>query len=145
MLFSKGCAYAIRASLLLSAKDEKREFVPIRELAEELDLSFHFLTKIMQELSEAGIVTSFRGPNGGVGLARSSRSIRLIDVIDAIDGDALFTECALGLPECTSTDPCPLHDAWSKRKADLQRLFSETSLADLAEGLSRKRLRSASK
>lgn len=143
MLFSKGCTYAIRAALLVSLKEEqeKRRFIPIRELAEELDLSFHFLTKIMQELTEAKIMESFRGPNGGVGLARPAKEITLVDIIAAIDGMSLFNECALGLPGCGEKTPCPLHEAWSKRRDDLQRLFGKTTLAGLVKDLKSNSLR----
>jgi Rrf2 family protein len=137
VLFSKGCTYAIRAALLVSVKETKdgRKFIPIRELSDELDLSFHFLTKIMQVLTEAKILESFRGPNGGVGLARPARQITLVDVIAAVDGMALFTECALGLPGCGEKTPCPLHAAWAKRREDLKRLFEKTTLASLAKEL----------
>ncbi|MEW5796075.1 MAG: Rrf2 family transcriptional regulator [Candidatus Zixiibacteriota bacterium] len=134
MLFSKGCTYAIRAALLVTVKESRdgRRFIPIRELADELGLSFHFLTKILQELTEARIMESFRGPNGGIGLARSAREITLVDLIAAIDGMALFSECALGLPRCGESTPCPLHDAWAKRREDLRRMCEKTTLAGLA-------------
>jgi Rrf2 family protein len=137
VLFSKGCTYAIRAALLVSVKETKdgRKFIPIRELSDELDLSFHFLTKIMQLLTEAKILESFRGPNGGVGLARPARQITLVDVIAAVDGMALFTDCALGLPGCGEKTPCPLHAAWAKRREDLKRMFEKTTLASLAKEL----------
>ena len=137
MLFSKGCTYAIRASLLVTAKEMKdgRKFIPIRELSDELDLSFHFLTKILQVLTEAQIMESFRGPNGGVGLARPAKKITLIDVIAAVDGMALFSECALGLPGCGEKTPCPLHAAWAKRREDLKLMFEKTTLASLAKEL----------
>ncbi|MFZ1685601.1 MAG: Rrf2 family transcriptional regulator [Candidatus Zixiibacteriota bacterium] len=143
MLFSKGCSYAIRASLLVTIKETKdgRKFIPIRELADELDLSFHFLTKIMQILTESKIMESFRGPNGGIGLARPSKDITLIDVISAVDGMALFTDCALGLPGCGEKTPCPLHAAWAKRRQDLQRMFEKTTLASLARELATNELR----
>ncbi len=143
MLFSKGCTYAIRAALLVATKEirDDRKFVPIRELSEELGLSFHFLTKILQQLTEAGIMESFRGPNGGIGLARPARSITLVDVIAAIDGMSLFSSCALGLPGCGEQTPCPLHDAWAKRRLDLQRMLEKTTLASLARELATHELR----
>ncbi len=143
MLFSKGCTYAIRAALLVSVKETRdgRKFIPIRELSDELDLSFHFLTKIMQELTEARIMESFRGPNGGIGLARPAKEITLIDVIAAVDGMTLFSECALGLPGCGERTPCPLHAAWAKRREDLKQMFESTTLASLANELDSNALR----
>lgn len=143
MLFSKGCTYAIRAALLVSMKEEReqRRFIPIRELADELNLSFHFLTKIMQMLTEANILESFRGPNGGVGLARPAKDISLVDIIAAVDGMSLFSECALGLPGCGERTPCPLHDSWAKRREDLKRMFEKATLASLAKQLDTKLIR----
>lgn len=143
MLFSKGCTYAIRAALLVAVKETKegRKFIPIRELAEELELSFHFLTKILQVLTEAEIMESFRGPNGGIGLARSANSISLIQIISAVDGDSLFSECALGLPDCGEAIPCPLHQSWSRRREELKRMFEKTTLGTLAQELGHNNLR----
>jgi len=137
MLFSKGCTYAIRASLLVTLKemDENRRFIPIRELSDELNLSFHFLTKIMQILTDARLMESFRGPNGGVGLARAAKDITLIEIVAAVDGMDLFNQCALGLPGCGDSTPCPLHDVWAKRRADLEKMLKKTTLATLAKEL----------
>lgn len=136
MLFSKACSYAIRASVLVAAKDPdgRREFIPIRELADEVGVSFHFLTKILRKLTEANIMESFRGPNGGVGLIRPARQVSVIDIVAAIDGMGLFEGCALGLPQCSEKNPCPLHAAWKKRREDLKSMLTRTSLAELAGG-----------
>ncbi len=143
MLFSKSCAYAIRASLLVTLKEmeDSRKFIPIRELSDELNLSFHFLTKIMQTLTESRIMESLRGPNGGIGLARPAKEIALIDIVAAVDGLALFSDCALGLPGCGESTPCPLHESWSKRRDDLRKMLSQTSLAMLAKDLHENNLR----
>jgi len=143
MLFSKACTYAIRASVLITLKEmkEKRNFIPIRELSDELDLSFHFLTKIMQELTEARIMESFRGPNGGVGFTRPARQIMLLDIVAAVDGMNLFTQCAMGLPGCGEATPCPLHNAWARRRADLMKMLSKTSLTNLARDINANALR----
>jgi len=143
MLFSKTCTYAIRAAILITLKDtkEKRKFIPIRELSDELGLSFHFLTKIMQILTEAKLLESFKGPNGGVGLTKRANQIKLIDVVAAVDGTDLFTQCALGLPGCGDATPCPLHKAWAKRRGAIMEMLSKTSLAGLARDINSNKLR----
>ncbi len=134
MLFSKGCTYGIRASILIAHKEshEKRRFIPLHELADELGLSFHFLTKIMQILTESGIMKSFRGPKGGIGLARPANQISLIEIVDAIDGMSIFDRCILGLPGCGDKKPCPLHKGWAKRRESYKRVLGKTTLASLA-------------
>lgn len=127
MLLSKSCEYGIRAILYLASLRQEG-YVSIRTISDELDISFHFLTKIFQKLTQAGLLTSFRGPNGGVVLARPTNAITLMEVIKAIDGPALFTECVLGLPGCGERKPCPLHDSWSEERNRLRMLFESTTL-----------------
>jgi len=135
-MLTKGCEYAIRAAVLLTHKSrEERQFVPVREIADELDISFHFLTKLLQVLTEAGILHSFRGPNGGVALTRKPSDIRLHDIIVAIDGENLFKSCVLGLSRCSDDSPCPLHREWARRREQIDRMFANATLAKLAHGV----------
>ncbi|MFW6157486.1 MAG: RrF2 family transcriptional regulator [Balneolaceae bacterium] len=132
MLLSKSCIYGLRASLFL-ATHQNGEYTPIRELSEKLDISFHFLTKILQQLTAEGIMESFKGPNGGIRLARPGSKVTLIEVVEAIDGDYLFTECALGLPGCGVMKPCPLHERWAETRDSIREMLEETTLTDLAQ------------
>ena len=89
--------------------------------------------KIIQTLTQADILTSHRGPSGGVALARPASVITLEEVVVAIDGDTLFTECVLGLPGCGHEKPCPLHDQWTPARDRVHRLFQNVSLAAMAD------------
>ncbi|QXD16121.1 Rrf2 family transcriptional regulator [Rhodocaloribacter litoris] len=142
MLLSKSAEYGLRATLYLTAL-EPEGYVAIREISKELDISFHFLTKILQKLTEAGLIRSFRGPKGGVALARSPDRITLYDIVVAIDGPELFTECVLGLPGCGEHRLCPLHDAWRVERGRLQALLTGTTLATLAARIREEGLRLA--
>ena len=86
MILSKTCDYAMRAAFYI-ADQQDRNFVPIREVSEKLEISFHFLTKILQILTQKKIMTSFKGPNGGVTLARPADSILLTEIVKAIDDE----------------------------------------------------------
>ncbi|MFA7326872.1 MAG: Rrf2 family transcriptional regulator [Candidatus Kapaibacterium sp.] len=133
-LLSKSCVYGIRATILLAIKG-KGEFMPIKDIAEQLNLSAHFLTKILQQLTEEGLLLSHRGPKGGVKFSRPAREIKLIEVVGAIDGLELFEECALGLHGCGTATPCPLHEKWSVHKVALRTLFETEDLEKLAENV----------
>lgn len=135
MFLSKSCIYGIRAAIYI-ASVKGNQFTSIREIADTLDISFHFLTKILQTLTQNGIMSSYRGPKGGIMLARNADSITLFDVSRSIDGDAIFTECFLGLPNCGSSTPCPLHDQWSGIRADIAKVLATTKLSDLATKVS---------
>lgn len=132
MLLSKSCVYGLRASLFL-ASNQNGEFISIREMSEKLDISFHFLTKILQQLSASGMMESHKGPNGGVRLTRSGSEVTLFEIVVAIDGSDLFTECALGLPGCGTKRPCPLHDKWAVTRESIRGMLERTTLLELAD------------
>ncbi|MFO7845796.1 MAG: Rrf2 family transcriptional regulator [Balneolaceae bacterium] len=132
MLLSKSCVYGLRATLYLATKD-REEFTPIKQLSDKLEISFHFLTKILQQLTADGMLESFKGPNGGVRLMKPGGKIALIDVVLAIDGPEILTECALGLPGCGLKNPCPLHEQWAETRDSIRDMLQGTSLRDLAE------------
>jgi len=145
MLLSKSCEYGLRAMLYLAtlgdganpdegaAVDPTREYVSIRTVSDELDIGFSFLTKVFQQLNDAGLLTSKRGPGGGVALTRPPDDIHLHEIVVAIDGDDLFEECVLGLPGCGEAEPCPLHDRWSETRSELEATFRGTTLAEVPD------------
>lgn len=140
MVLSKSCEYGVRAVLHLVSLGEAGH-VSIRKISDELDLSFPFLTKIFQKLTEAGLLQSLKGPHGGVRLARPAETISLRDLVVAIDGDGLFSACALGLPNCDRANPCPFHAQWGPQRAQIDQLFRTTTVADLAADVNRLGLR----
>jgi Rrf2 family protein len=130
-MLSKSCVYGIRALLYLTL-NAGRQFVPIKEISNKLDISFHFLTKILQILSQKGLIGSFTGPKGGVRLARQPESISILDIILILDGDDLFHQCILGLPGCQDKKPCPLHYDWKYQREQIRQNFQTTDLKSLA-------------
>ncbi len=132
MLLSKSCIYALRASVLIASK-KNDGFITIRELSDELNISFHFLTKVLQELTKAELLESYKGPNGGVKLARPANKITFMDVVESIDGDYMINECVLGLPGCGVMKPCALHDQWSVLKTDIINMMNEYNLEAIAK------------
>jgi len=132
MLLSKSSEYGIRASLYLAARDAEK-YTSVRQIGEDLDISPTFLTKVFQELNEAGLVVSRRGAHGGVSLEREPKTITLYDIVVAIDGEAIFRDCVLGLPGCGEERPCPLHDTWVRQRDQIELSFRRANLADVAE------------
>jgi Rrf2 family protein len=131
MILSKSCIYGIQAAIAVAAEGGK-DFVPIHKLAERLDISFHFLTKVLQQFTQAGIMSSYRGPRGGVALAKPASSITLVEMIAAIDGTEIFTECMLGLPGCGVAPPCPAHEQWMQLRQQFGSLAKQLTLAAMA-------------
>lgn len=132
-MFSKTISYAIQALAYLTIHSEEREYIPISEIADNLSIPYHFLKKILADLSQNGILQSHRSSKGGVKLAKQARKILLLDIITLFDGSGVFNECIIGLPNCGDAKPCPLHSSWAVERNRLRLLFSTTNLADLAK------------
>ncbi|RMG66363.1 MAG: Rrf2 family transcriptional regulator [Calditrichaeota bacterium] len=135
--------YALRAMIFIAWKCEERDFIPVREIAKALDLSFSFLAKIIGQLVEQGLLVSHRGPAGGVGLARPADQINLAEILWAVEGEDYLEGCLLQLPGCEEATPCPIHDQWSKIREQIKQVFVNTSLKELATKVQKEGLRLA--
>ncbi len=140
-MLSKSSTYAIQALAFLAGKAPDSVFTPISEIARELSIPYHFLKKILAELTQKGLLHSQRSAKGGVGLNRDAKTIALLDIIVALDGGDLFSECILGLPGCGEQTPCALHNAWALERSRLQLMFSSTTLFDIAKRIQSKGFR----
>ncbi len=129
-LFSKPCQYAITAMTYLAARPAD-ELLSIRDLSECSEVPQPFLSKIMSSLARHGLVTSRRGPNGGVALRGAPEDVLVGDIVDAIDGPLSNKSCVLGFDDCDDDAPCPLHDAWKSARSSLMSTLHRKTLADL--------------
>lgn len=129
-MFSKTCEYAIRAMMFIAKKSDQGVKVGIKEISKGISAPEHFIAKILQDLSRRGLVQSVKGPNGGFFVDDKSKKNTLADIVKAIDGDKLFTGCALGLKICSEKKPCPLHDAF---KVIRKQIYTELQSATVGE------------
>ncbi len=132
VIFSKKCELAIQAVLFLSIKKNKLIFNAI-EIAKELKVPKEFVSKMLQILTDSGIVGSKKGRNGGFYLAKRPSQIRLVEIVEAIDGLDVFKKCVLGFPGCSDDKPCPVHSSWGKIRDDAHKMLSEETLEQLKE------------
>ena len=137
VFFSKKCELGIQAVLFLSIKKDRSIF-KATEISEELKVPKEFVSKVLQILTESGIVGSKKGKNGGFYLAKRASNIRLIDIVEAIDGTDILHQCVLGFPGCSSNAPCPVHDKWGKLRDEAYKMLSEETLEQLKEKTVRK-------
>lgn len=133
-MFSKACEYGIRAVLFIAKESQNDSRPNISQISKAVDSPVPFTAKICQELARAGVILSKKGPNGGFYLEKNS-NLKVIDIVSAIDGDAIFNGCCLGLPACSSLHPCPVHDQYEDIRGNLKRMCENTNVIDLAMDL----------
>lgn len=132
VIFSKKCELALQAVLFLSIKNDQVIFNS-KEVSDELKVPKEFVSKMLQTLTDSGIVGSRKGKNGGFFLARRPSQIRLIEIVDAIDGLGVFQNCVLGFPNCGNDHACPVHDHWGKIRDDAYNMLKQETLEQLKE------------
>jgi Rrf2 family iron-sulfur cluster assembly transcriptional regulator len=141
MFLSKRCLYGLRAILYLVIQPEERGYVPIKEIAETLRVPFHFLTKVLQDLTQAGVLLSSRGVSGGVKLARPARELDVLQIIETLEGENFFRGCVLGFSECSGKKPCALHEQWAVLRQQILDMFSSENLEEIAARIGEENLR----
>jgi len=115
--------------MTLLAAQEKR--MTVRQLAQSVGAPQPYLARIVMTLADTGMVDARRGPGGGLRLGRDSADISLMEIVTCFDGDALFEECALGLPNCSNSDhKCPVHNDWGMIREQIREWWQGTSLSD---------------
>lgn len=132
VIFSKKCELGLQAVLLLSTL-EKNDLVNSAYVSERLKVPKEFVSKVMQILTNDGIIGSKKGHNGGFFLAKDPSEIKLIDIVKSLDGLDVFNNCVLGFPGCSHDKPCPVHNTWGKIRDEAYEMLSKQSLADIKE------------
>jgi len=132
-MFSKTCEYAIRAMIFIAQKSKNGYKTGIKEIAKGIDSPEYFIAKILQSLSRRGLVQSLKGPNGGFYLDKQSLKFSLADIVKAVDGDKIFSGCALGLDFCSESKPCPIHHEFKKIRKELADILQDAKLGAFYE------------
>lgn len=134
-MFSTSCHYGLQAMIYIALHSEEGKNIDLNQIATELDIPKHFLSKILQMLVKQKLLNSMKGPTGGFQLNKTSDNITLIEIIDAIDGLDVFTQCGIGFKKCNDDHPCPIHYDFKKVRNRVQNLFEHKTLLELTEDI----------
>lgn len=135
-MFSKACEYGIRATLYVAKQSRQGQRAKLPDIARATDSPLAFTAKILQQLARAEVLRSVVGPGGGFEIdPKRLEQLTLSDIVDAIDGEAIYRGCGLGLPSCDEARPCPVHDRFKAVRDQLQDMLRTTTVLDLATGL----------
>lgn len=126
-MLSQTVEYALRAMMHLARLDGAP--VNCQTIAAETRVPQGYLSKVMRDLVVAGLVASFRGPNGGFILAKPPEGITILDVVNAVDPIMRIHKCPMGNPQHTSL--CSLHQRLDDALAKIERTFRDATLAEM--------------
>jgi Rrf2 family protein len=129
-MFSSTAEYALRAVVYLATH---REGLHSSEaIAEVTKVPAGYLSKVLKDLAEAGVVSSRRGPNGGFALARPAEDITVLEVVNAVDPIQRIRTCPLGIPS-HGTSLCRLHRKLDDTIALMEQTLQSATIAEMCE------------
>ena len=128
---SNSSQYAIRI-LSYMALEQDSKLLNATQLAETLQIPYKFLTKIMTEVVKSGLVVSIRGREGGYRFEKPTSQIIVSEILKIFNDSIEDKQCVLGIGFCNGLCKCALHDQWMEPKLLMQKMFEESSLADIA-------------
>ena len=138
MIYPQSTVYALE-SLRYLAGLPKGTVVKAKAVAVKLDIPEHFLAKILTDLARKKMVSSTKGPNGGVALSIDPKKVTLLKILEALDGLInLKDECVMGLKNCSGHDNCVFHESWAKFKKEILAKSKNMTLADLSSPITDK-------
>jgi FeS assembly SUF system regulator len=101
------------------------------ELAERSRVPLPTVSKILKELSRAGIVASHRGRHGGYSLSRPADQISVAAVLEALEGPVALTECSTTTGVCSLEPICVARGHWGPISRAIQRTLQRLPLSAL--------------
>ncbi|HLB42277.1 MAG TPA: SUF system Fe-S cluster assembly regulator [Gammaproteobacteria bacterium] len=109
-------------------------------LAEVLHLTVPTVSKVLKMLSDANLVTSVRGAEGGYHLARPAHQVTVADVVVAIEGKLSMTECCQMEGLCNIESLCAMRENWLKINKMIHSMLSQLTIIDMSQPLTPSRL-----
>jgi Rrf2 family protein len=136
-------AMSIALHTCLWIADGDRAFRPSPEIAKNLGFSYNHFAKVVQRLVRAGLLETERGPKGGIRLARTPKTISMLEIYEAAGGEPLRPHRCLLDPKICAGRACALGHLIESENERLHKTMKQTTLAGLARSLDKTQLRTA--
>ncbi len=135
-MITREADYAIRTVLSLAKRQGQGEPAPASTaaLAEEMQIPFRFLRKIVRKLVAAGMVASQRGNGGGIALIKPGRDVSLLEVLLAVDSkDLQLNHCLADKDICGRSGFCRVHTQMQRLQTLLERQLKDITIDQLTD------------
>ena len=131
MQITRATDYAVRILIHLAAAPADARLAA-SDVAREIDAPGSFISKVLQQLVQCGVVTSRRGAGGGFQLAIEPEKVTLLDVVEIVEGPLQINLCLAEENGCDRKSWCGAHPVWSEAQNALKEVLANASIAQLA-------------
>ena len=131
MQLTRAADYAVRVMVhLATLPEEIRVLLP--DLAEATAAPESFLSKVLQALARAHLISSRRGKLGGFAILPRGREATMREVIESIDGPICLNLCLNGGKDCERKSWCPAHPVWARAQRAMIDVLMSVTVAAMA-------------
>ncbi|MBA7617031.1 MAG: Rrf2 family transcriptional regulator [Calditrichaeota bacterium] len=131
--------YALMALGCLSRPDGG-SVTKVREIADNCDIPFPVLAKVMQQLARKGFVEPVQGAQGGYRLKANLADVNLWQFLDRMEGPLGIVDCVnVSEDECTQVESCSIRSPMRVIDHTLKTVFTDLSLEQVVRPYARGR------
>lgn len=118
------------------------EVLAASELAELSRLELPTVSKLLKQLTAAGLIESRRGIHGGYRLAFPASEISVLQIVVAMEGPMRMTECSAQTGACEHEKHCSIQHSWRRISRMVESVLKSAKLVDLIDPAQRAAMRS---
>ena len=131
MMVSTRGRYALRVMIDLAEHDDGT-WIPMKEVAQQQEISLKYLEKIMPQLVGARLVEGIHGKGGGYRLTRRPGDYPVGEILRLTEGDLAPVVCLeSGAASCARTAQCRTLPLWSNLNRLINDYLNSVTIADL--------------
>ncbi len=132
LTISRETDYATRVILHLALQPPDGR-TTARQIAEQRLIPRALVRRVVTRLGATGLVTTARGSDGGITLARPAAEISLLEVVEALEGPLALNSCTVEPDTCPLMPACTVHTAWVHARDLVREALGGISFAALAQ------------
>ena len=120
--------------LMVQLAREPGDVTTAADLSETTALPGPTVSKLLKQLSRAGLLESHRGTKGGYTMALRAGDISVADIVSALEGPIALTECMTADGAmCEIEALCPTRTNWRQINDALVEALDRVTLDDMAK------------
>jgi Rrf2 family protein len=131
MLITRWIDYGSRIMILLGLNPE--EWTSARELSSACEITRPAALRLIRQLAQAGLISTRRGPGGGVKLAKPASEVSFSDIMLATDKRRGVNPCLTGDFNCSRQNICAARQRLHPLQVTIDSFFEKLTLENLVE------------
>lgn len=129
MKYTKATNYALHIMAYLVMRDGS-ENLSLQPLANHLNMSPTYLSKILTQLVKADLIQSTPGVNGGYSLRKKKEDISFLDVTKAVEGSGALFTC-----EMSDSDSCRIQKVMQEAEKHMESYLRAKKLYEVVQDI----------